>query len=155
MPLLGRYLWKVALKHYNQACPLSLWWANQNTVPWNQESLWSNPATQEEAVIQLRTVDRDLTPLIGLNDSQILKLIELLRGNIAFTVPAKPSVRASAAEVLTPLTMETILINYSDVSDVSIGKLEGGLHLYTRDDIPSLKTAPREIPLSVKSNFIA
>jgi len=51
--------------------------------------------------------------------------------------------------------METILINYSDVSDVSIGKLEGGLHLYTRDDIPSLKTAPREIPLSVKSNFIA
>ena len=68
-----------------------------------------------------------------------------MRDNIAFMVPAKPSVRATATEVLTPLTMETILINYSDVSDVSIGKLEGRLHLYTRDDIPPLKTAPREI----------
>ena len=78
-----------------------------------------------------------------------------MQDNIAFMVSAKPSVRATATEVLTPLTMETILINYADVSDVSIGKLEGGLHLYTRDDISPLKTAPREITLSVKSNFIA
>ena len=51
--------------------------------------------------------------------------------------------------------MDTILANYSDVLDDSIGKLEGPLHLYTRDDGPPHKTAPREIPLSVKNNFIA
>ena len=49
-----------------------------------------NPVTEEEAVIQFRIVDRDLTPLIGLNDSETLKLIELLRDNIAFVV--QPSV---------------------------------------------------------------
>ena len=49
-----------------------------------------NPVTEEEAVIQFRIVDRDLTPLIGLNDSETLKLIELLRDNIAFAV--QPSV---------------------------------------------------------------
>ena len=48
-----------------------------------------------------------------------------------------------------------ILANYSDVFDDSIGKLEGTLHLYRRDDVPPHKTAPREIPLPVKDNFIA
>ena len=51
--------------------------------------------------------------------------------------------------------MDSILANYSDVFDDSVGKLEGTLHLYTRDDVPPHKTAPREIPLSVKDNFIA
>ena len=51
--------------------------------------------------------------------------------------------------------MDTILANYSDIFDDSIGKLEGPLHLFTRDDVPPHKTAPREILLSVKNNFIA
>ena len=65
------------------------------------------------------------------------------------------SVSPAATDVLMSLTMDTILANYSDVFDGGIGKLQGPLHLYTRDDIPPHKTAPREIPLSVKSNFIA
>ena len=43
-------------------------------------------------IIQFRIVDRALTPLIGLDDSAILKLIELLRENIAVVGPAKPKV---------------------------------------------------------------
>ena len=38
-----------------------------------------NPATKEEVIIQFRIVDKDLTPLIGLHDSEALKIIELLR----------------------------------------------------------------------------
>ena len=114
-----------------------------------------NPATNEEAIIQFRIVDKDLTPLLGLSDSESLKLLELLRENIASVAPAKPSVSPTARDVLTPLTMDSILTNYSDVFDDSIGKLVGTLHLYTRDDVPLYKTAPREIPLSVKDNFIA
>ena len=38
-----------------------------------------NPATEEEVIIQLRIVDRDVTPPTGLHDSEILKLVELLR----------------------------------------------------------------------------
>ena len=42
-----------------------------------------NPATGEEVIIQVRIVNEDLIPLIGLSDSEELKLIELLRENIA------------------------------------------------------------------------
>ena len=114
-----------------------------------------NPATSEEVIIQFRIVNKDLTPLIGLNDSEALKLIEVLRDNIALVEPAKPSVPSSASEVPTPLTMEIILSNYPNVFDDTVGKLEGELHLYTKQDVTPHKTAPREIPLSVKNNFIA
>ena len=114
-----------------------------------------NPATSQEVIIQFRIVDRDLTPLIGLNDSETLKLIELLRENIAVVAPANPSVPVTASEVTAPLTLETILTNYPQVFDDSIGKFEGELHLHTSNDVTPHKTAPREIPLSVKNNFIA
>ena len=64
-----------------------------------------NPATSEEMIIQFRIVDRDLTPLIDLNDSQTLKLIELFRENIAVVTPANPSVPVTASEVTAPLTI--------------------------------------------------
>ena len=38
-----------------------------------------NPTTEEEVIIQLRIVDRAVTPPNGLQDSEILKLVELLR----------------------------------------------------------------------------
>ena len=51
--------------------------------------------------------------------------------------------------------MVTILTNYPDVFDDSVGKLEGELHLYSKQDVTPSKAAPREIPLSVKNKFIA
>ena len=114
-----------------------------------------NPATEEEeAVIQFIIVDRDLTPLIGLNDSETPKCIELLGDNITFVAPAKPSVPATAWSADTT-HHGNHLSNYADVFNDSIGKLEGELHLYTRDDVLPHKTAPREVPLSVKNNVIA
>ena len=114
-----------------------------------------NPATNEEVIIQFRIVNKDLTPLIGRNDSEALRLIEVLRDNIALVEPPKPSVPSSASEVPTPLTMDTILSNYPTIFDDTVGKFEGELHLYTKQDVTPHKTAPREIPLSVKNNFIA
>ena len=114
-----------------------------------------NPATGEEVIIQFRIVNEDLTPLIGLSDSEELKFIELLRENIATSDPGKPHVPSSALELHTPLTMANILSKYPDVFDNSVGKLEGELHLYTKQDVTPSKAAPREIPLSVKNKFIA
>ena len=52
--------------------------------------------------------------------------------------------------------MATILSKYPDVFDDSVGiKLEGELHLYTKQDVTPSKAAPREIPLSIKNKFIA
>ena len=114
-----------------------------------------NPATKEEIIIQFRIVYGDFTPLIDLNASAALTLIAVLQDNIALVGPAKPSVPSTASEVLTPLTMETILSTYSQVFDDTIGKFEGELHLYTKQECTPHKTAPREVPLSVKNNFIA
>ena len=114
-----------------------------------------NPATRKEGIIQFRIVNEDLTPLLGLRDSEELKLLELLRENNASLDCGKPDVPSSASELHTPLTMATILTNYPDVFDDSVGKLEGELHLYTKQDVTPSKAAPREIPLSVKNKFIA
>ena len=114
-----------------------------------------NPATGEEVIIQFRIVNEDLTPLIGLSDSEELKLIELLLENIATLDSGKPHVPSSALELHTPLTMANILSKYPAVFDNSVGKLEGELHLYTKQDVTPSKAAPREIPLSVKNKFIA
>ena len=95
-----------------------------------------NPATGEEGIIQLRIVNDDLTPLIGLSDAGELKLIEPLRENIATLDSGKPNVPSSALERHTPLTMAAIPSKYPDVFDDSVGKLEGELHLtFTRNKI--------------------
>ena len=114
-----------------------------------------NPATNEEVVIEFRIVDMDLTPLIGLTDSETLRLIEVLRDNIALVEPCKPTIPATAKELTTPLTLESILKEFPDVFQDSVGKLDGDLHLYTKSDVNPHKTAPREFEHSVKQNLIS
>ena len=46
-----------------------------------------NPATEKEGIIHFRTVNEDLTHLIGLNDSDKIRLLELLQKNIATLDP--------------------------------------------------------------------
>ena len=79
-----------------------------------------NPATREEGIIQFRIVNEDLTPLIGLSNSEELKRIELLQENIAALDSDKPNVPSFASELHTPLTMATILSKYPDVFDDSV-----------------------------------
>ena len=114
-----------------------------------------NPATGEEGIIQFRIVAEDLTPLIGLSDSEELKLIELLQENIATLDSGKPNVPSSASELHTPLTLQTIRCKHPEVFENCVGKLDGELHLYTKQDVTPTKATPREIPLSVKNKFIA
>ena len=114
-----------------------------------------NPATGEEGITQFRIVAEDLTPVIGLSDSEELKLIELLRENIATLDSGKPNVPSSASELHTPLTLQAIQCKYPEVFENCVGKLDGELHLYTKQDVTPTKAAPREIPLSVKNKFIA
>lgn len=105
----------------------------QNLRHWEPEkSLYSTLQPIKEVIIQFRIVVKDLIPLVGLTDSETLKLIELLPANIASVEPAKPKVPSTASEVPALLSMETILSNYCNVSDDTIGKLEGELHLYTK-----------------------
>ena len=71
-----------------------------------------NLATNQEVIIQFRIVEKDLTPHIGLNESETLKLIQLFRENIAVVELAKPNVPLTASEVITPLILESILTYY-------------------------------------------
>ena len=117
----------------------------------NRKCFVFNPATRKEGIIQFRIVNEDLTPLIGLRDSEELRLLELLQENIATLDCGKPDVPSSASELHTPLTMETISTSYPDEFDDSVEKLEGELYLYMKQDVTPSKAAPREIPLSVKN----
>ena len=100
-----------------------------------------NPATGKEGIIQFTIVNEDLSPLIGLSDSEEIKLIELRLENIATLDSGKPNVPSSASDLPTPLTMATILSKYPDVFDDSVGiKLEGELHLYTKQDVTPKKS---------------
>ena len=51
--------------------------------------------------------------------------------------------------------MATIQTKYPDVFDNNVGKLEGEMHLYTKQHVTPSKAAPRAIPMSVKNKFIA
>lgn len=79
-------------------------------------------------IIQFRIADKDLTPHIGLNESETLELIELFRENIAVVESAKPNVPLTASEVTTPLTLESIATYYLQVFDDSIAPFEGESH---------------------------
>ena len=127
----------------------------QIQTPGTRQCFVFNPATGEEGIIQFRIVAEDLTPLIGLSDSEELKLIELLRENIATLDSGKRNVPSSASELHTTLTLQTIRCKYAEVFENCVGKLHGELHLYTEQDVTPTKAAPREIPLSVKNKFIA
>ena len=72
----------------------------------------------------------------------------LAESRIYHSIPysGKRNVRSSASELHTPLTMATILSKYPDVFDDSVGKLEGELHLYTKQDVTPSKAAPRRSP---------
>ena len=51
-------------------------------------------------------------------------------------VPGVKKVTVSPAlELHTPLTMANILSKYPDVFDNGVGKLEGELYLYTKQDV--------------------
>ena len=104
-----------------------------------------NLTTNEEVIIQFRIADKDLTPHIGLNESETLKLIELFRENIAVVESAKPNVPLTASEVTTPLTLENIPTYYLQVSD-EYSAVWGWISLQTK--------MPPERSLSV-NNFIA
>ena len=56
-----------------------------------------NPVTRKEGIIQFRIVNEDLTPLLGLRDSEELKLLKLLGENIATLDCGKPNVPSSAS----------------------------------------------------------
>ena len=104
-------------------------------------------------MIRFRIVAVDLTPQNGLSDCEELKLSELFRENTATLDSGKPNVPSSASELHTPLTLQTIRCKYPEVFKNSVGKLDGELHLHTKQDVTPTKAAPREIPLSVKANL--
>ena len=107
-----------------------------------------NPETNEEVIIQLRIVERDLATLIGLNDYETLRLIEVLRRTRTLLLYQGQ---------LKPLTAsELCQHHYPQVFGESIGTFDSELHLYTSNNVIPHKSALREIPLCVlKNSFVA
>lgn len=63
-----------------------------------------------------------MQPLIGLNDAETLRLMEILRDNIASVEVSKPTIPSTAKDIKTPLTLESILNEYPDVFEDRLNK---------------------------------
>ena len=74
---------------------------------WEPEKSLSgvNPETNEEVIIQFRIVERDLATLIGLNDYETLRPIEVLRRSRTYC--------CSRAMQLNPLTASELCQHHS------------------------------------------
>ena len=109
-------------------------------------------------IIQFRIVERDLATLIGLNDYETLRLIEVLRRSRTFLLYQGQLNPLTAGELCQhhspwrPFWPD----DYPQVFGESIGQFDGELHLYTSNNVIPHKRALREIPLCVlKNNFFA
>ena len=89
-----------------------------------------------------------------IRDYETLRLIEVLRKSRTYCCS-----RASCWWIVpTPLPLKTGLTpdDYLQVFGDNIGKFDGELHLYPRNNVIPHKTALREIPVCVlKNNFVA
>ena len=102
-------------------------------------------------IIQLRIVERDLATLIGLNDYETLRLVEVLRRSrtlLLYQGQLKPLTASELCQHHCPWR-PFWPHGYPQVFGESIGKLDGELHLYTSNNVIPNKTALREIPLCV------
>ena len=109
-------------------------------------------------IIQFRIVERDLATLIGLNDYETLRLIEVLRRSRTLLLYQGQLNPLTAGELCQhhspwrPFWPD----DYPHVFGESIGKFDGELHLYTSNNVIPHKRALGEIPLCVlKNNFAA
>ena len=109
-------------------------------------------------IIQLRIVERDLATLIGLNDYETLRLIEVLRRSrtlLLYKGQLKPLTASELCQHHCPWR-PFWPHGYPQVFGESIGTFDGELHLYTSNNVIPHKSALRKIPLCVlKNSFVA
>ena len=97
-----------------------------------------NPKTNEKYKVRFLVVKEDLTPLLGLNATQKMKLLTVHKKNFINVVE-------NANDDLTA--------NYADVFDKGLGTLPGKVRLQVDPDCKPVILPARKVPVSVREKF--
>ena len=97
-----------------------------------------NPKTNEKYKVRFLVVKEDLTPLLGLNSTQKMKLLTVHKENFINVVE-------DANDDLTA--------NYADVFNKGLGTLPGKVRLQVDPDCKPVILPARKVPVSVREKF--
>ena len=105
-----------------------------------------NPRNGRKYSVEFVVVKGKGKPLLGLRASEQMQLISVVRQKIMAIQSEEPS------QSKTPLTTESILKEYTDVSRGE-GKLEGDLHLEIDQKVPPVQLPTRKVPIAIKEKL--
>ena len=108
-----------------------------------------NPKNQKKYSVEFVVVKENLTPLIGAQAAQHMKLITVNEENFVTTSP--PSSKQAEVKVLN--AAEEVIKRFSDVFDRPVGTFPGKVHLEVESNAVPVIIPPRRIPTALKEKF--
>ena len=108
-----------------------------------------NPKNQKKYSVEFVVVKENLTPLIGAQAAQHMKLITVNEENFVTTSP--PSSKQAEVKVLN--AAEEVIKRFSDVFDRPVGTFPGKVHLEVESNAVPVIIPPRRIPTALKDKF--
>ena len=97
-----------------------------------------NPKTNEKYKVRFLVVKEDLTPLLGLNSTQKMKLLTVHKENFINVVEN---------------ANDDLSANYADVFNKGLGTLSGKVRLQVDPDCKPVILSARKVPVSVQEKF--
>ena len=108
-----------------------------------------NPKNRKKYSVEFVVVNENLTPLIGAQAAQHMKLITVNNENFVTTSP--PCTKQAEVKVLN--AGEEVIKRFSDVFDGSVGTFPGKVHLEVDPKAVPVIIPPRRIPTALKDKF--
>ena len=108
-----------------------------------------NPKNRKKYSVEFVVVKENLTPLIGAQAAQHMKLIKVNEGNFVTTSP----LCSKQVEVKLVNAAEEVIKQFSDVFDRPLGTFPGKVHLEVEPNAVPVIIPPRRIPTALKEKF--
>ena len=97
-----------------------------------------NPKNNDKFKVRFLIVEEDLTPLLGLNDTEKMKLLTVHKENFVNLVEN---------------TNDDLTVKYADVFGKDLGTIPGKVHLEVDSDCKPVILPARKVPVSVRDKF--
>ena len=128
---------------------LVMWNKSEITPLGSTRVILRNPKNRNKYSVEFVVVKENLTPLIGAQAAQHMKLITVNEDNFVTTAP--PSTQQTEVKLLN--ASEEVIKQFSDVFDRKVGTFPGKVHLEVESSAEPVIIPSRRIPTALKSKF--
>ena len=128
---------------------LVMWNKSEITPLGSTRMILRNPKNRNKYSVEFVVVKENLTPLIGAQAAQHMKLITVNEDN--FVTTASPSTQQTEVKLLN--ASEEVIKRFSDVFDRKVGTFPGKVHLEVESSAEPVIIPSRRIPTALKSKF--